>query len=86
MAMGSLVFVVARVGVFCPGSWLIGVCFEPLLVAQSCSLSPVVAFNGTPSPAVVGAARYVGLFSSSWKGGKRIDPEADSEREEGAVL
>lgn len=82
-------------GVFCPGSWLIGVCVEPLLLALSCLLSLVVAFNGTAAaPGVVGVARYVGegvngslpLSSSTWKGGRRIDPEADSEREEGAVL
>lgn len=92
--MGPLVFDVARVGVFCPGSWLIGACVKPLLLALSCSLSSVVAFIGTAAPGVVGAARYVGedvggslpLSSSTWKGGRRIDPEADSEREEGAVL
>lgn len=94
MSVGPLVFVVARVGVFCPGSWLIGVYVEPLLLALSCSLPPLVAFNGAAvTPSVVEAARYVGegvdgslpLSSSTWKGGRRIDPEADSEREEEAV-
>ena len=85
--------VVARVGVFWPGSWLIGEWVEPLLLALSCSLLPVVAFVVVD---VVGAARYVGghivegslpWCSSSWKGGKRVDVDVEAASEkEGAVL